>query len=129
MPLTRITLCDRTSEARIAQISDILHRTLVETFDVPAQDRFQIVEKLPATRRIYDLHYLSGGRSDDFILFTLLAGRPRSATQKAAFCRTLTQQLTAQLAVRPDDVMVVIQFNTAGDWSFSKGEMLVGEAL
>ncbi|MBU5378775.1 MAG: tautomerase family protein [Pantoea sp.] len=129
MPLTRITLCDRTSEARIAQISDILHRTLVETFDVPAQDRFQIVEKLPAAQRIYDLHYLSGGRSDDFILFTLLAGRPRSATQKSAFCRTLTQQLAAQLAVRPDDVMVVIQFNTADDWSFSKGEMLVGEAL
>lgn len=128
MPLTRITLCDGTSEARIAHISDILHRTLVETFDVPAHDRFQIVEKLPAAQRIYDPHYLSGGRSDDFILFTLLAGKPRSTAQKAAFCRTLTQRLAAQLDLPPDDVMVVIQFNTAGDWSFSKGEMLAGEA-
>lgn len=128
MPLTRITLCDGTSEARIAHISDILHRTLVETFNVPAHDRFQIVEKLPAAQRIYDPHYLSGGRSDDFILFTLLAGKPRSTAQKAAFCRTLTQRLAAQLAVPPDDVMIVIQFNTAGDWSFSKGEMLAGEA-
>jgi len=129
MPLTRITLHEQTSEARIAQISDILHRTLVETFDVPPHDRFQIVEKLPAAQRIYDLHYLSGRRSDDFILFTLLAGKPRSAAQKSAFCRTLTERLAAQLAVRPDDVMVVIQFNTAGDWSFSNGEMLVEEAL
>ena len=128
MPLTRITLCDGTSEARIAHISDILHRTLVETCNVPAHDRFQIVEKLPAAQRIYDPHYLSGGRSDDFILFTLLAGKPRSTAQKAAFCRTLTQRLAAQLAVPPDDVMIVIQFNTAGDWSFSKGEMLAGEA-
>jgi len=129
MPLTRITLCEQTSETRVAQISDILHRTLVETFDVPAHDRFQIVEKLPAAQRIYDPHYLSGSRSDDVILFTLLAGKPRSATQKSAFCRTLTQRLAAQLGVRPDDVMVVIQFNTAGDWSFSNGEMLAGEAL
>lgn len=128
MPLTRITLPEQTSEARIALIGDILHRTLVDTFDVPPQDRFQIVEKLPASQRIYDAHYLSGGRSDDFMLFTLLAGKPRSAAQKAALCRTLTQRLAEQLAVRPDDVMVVIQFNSAGDWSFSNGTMLAGEA-
>ncbi|MBZ6388468.1 tautomerase family protein [Pantoea piersonii] len=129
MPLTRITLHKDVSASRIALISDILHNTLVEAFDVPAQDRFQIVEKLPAAQRIYDRHYLSGTRSDDFILFTLLAGRPRSAAQKSAFCRTLAQRLTQQLQIDPDDIMVIIQFNTASDWSFSNGRMLSQEAL
>ena len=129
MPLTRITLHEDVSASRIALISDILHHTLVEAFDVPAQDRFQIVEKLPAAQRIYDRHYLSGTRSDDFILFTLLAGRPRSAAQKSAFCRTLAQRLAQQLQIDPDDIMVIIQFNTASDWSFSNGRMLSQEAL
>jgi len=129
MPLTRITLHEDVSASRIALISDILHNTLVETFDVPAQDRFQIVEKLPAAQRIYDRHYLSGTRSDDFILFTLLAGRPRSAAQKADFCRTLAQRLAQQLQIAADDIMVIIQFNTASDWSFSNGRMLSQEAL
>ncbi|MDU6431666.1 MAG: tautomerase family protein [Pantoea sp.] len=129
MPLTRITLHEDVSASRIALISDILHNTLVEAFDVPAQDRFQIVEKLPAAQRIYDRHYLSGTRSDDFILFTLLAGRPRSAAQKSAFCRTLAQRLAQQLQIDPDDIMVIIQFNTASDWSFSNGRMLSQEAL
>lgn len=26
--------------------------------------------------------------------------------------------------ISPDDVMVMIQFNTADDWSFSNGQML-----
>lgn len=129
MPLTRITLHQEICASRIALISDILHRTLVETFEVPAQDRFQIVEKLPASQRIYDRRYLSGARSDEFILFTLLAGKPRTAAQKSAFCRTLAQRLEEQLHIHPDDVMVVIQFNTASDWSFSNGRMLAEEAL
>ena len=128
MPLTRITLHERSSESRIAAISDILHCTLVDTFDVPAQDRFQIVEKLPTSQRIYDRHYLSGTRSDDFILFTLLAGRPRSVAQKSALCRLLAQRLQQQLGINPDDVMVVIQFNSASDWSFSHGQLYAQEA-
>jgi len=128
MPMTRITVHQNTSQSRIAAISEILHHTLVENFDVPAQDRFQIVEKLPASQRIYDRHYLSGARGDGFILFMLLAGKPRTAAQKSAFCQRLVQRLEQQLDVHPDDVMVVMQFNTAGDWSFSQGQLYAQEA-
>ncbi|RPD99839.1 tautomerase family protein [Candidatus Pantoea deserta] len=127
MPLTRITLHQDLSAAHIATLSEILHSTLVETFDVPVQDKFQIIERLPAAQRIYDRHYLSGTRSDNFILFTLLAGKPRSAAQKSALYQRLTQRLEQQLNIHPDDVMVVIQFNTTADWSFSNGKMHVEE--
>ena len=33
------------------------------------------------------------------------------------------------LGIRPDDVMVIIQFNTADEWSFSNGLMLSEEGL
>ena len=127
MPLTRITLSDSVSDASIHALSAILHQTLVETFAVPPQDRFQIVEKLPAAQRLYDRHYLSGTRSDGFILFTLIAGKARTTAQKAAFYRTLTQRLARELAINPDDVMVVMQFNTPEDWSFSNGVLYAEE--
>jgi len=128
MPLTRITLYQGCSEARIAAISAILHQTLVETFDVPAQDRFQIIETPSASQRIYDRHYLSGTRGDNFMLFTVLAGRPRATAQKSALCRLLAQRLQQQLGVDPDNVMVVIQFNHVSDWSFSNGQLYAEEA-
>lgn len=123
MPLTRITLRQGYSDAVLAQISDLLHQTLVDEFAVPPDDRFQIIETLPDTQRRFDRHYLSGSRSPDFMLFHIVAGKPRTSEQKQNFYRALSERLHTSLAIHPDDVMVVIQFNSAGEWSFSRGEM------
>ncbi|MDW5502076.1 tautomerase family protein [Pseudomonas lundensis] len=124
MPFTRITLRKGYSDAQIMQISDILQQSLEEEFSVPPFDRFQIFEELPARLRVFDRHYKSCGRSDNFIQFHILAGKPRSFEQKQNLCRVLCERLHVVLDIHPDDVMVMIQFNTADEWSFSKGQML-----
>lgn len=129
MPFTRISLRPGYSDAQIARISDLLQQSLEAEFAVPPGDRFQIFEEIPATRRLFDRHYKSGGRSDKFIQFHILAGKPRTAAQKQNFCRRLCEELHRTLAIHPDDVMVMIQFNTAEEWSFSRGQMLSEEGL
>ncbi len=54
MPLTRITLCEGMSDAHLQQLSALYHQTLVEVFEVPPKDKFQILEILPASALIYD---------------------------------------------------------------------------
>ena len=127
MPFTRITLRQGYSDAQITQVSDILQQSLEEAFDVPPFDCFQVFEALPANQRVFDRHYKSGGRSDNFIQFHLLAGKPRSREQKQNLCRVLCERLQNALGIHPDDVMVMIQFNTADEWSFSNGRMLSEE--
>jgi len=122
MPLTRIVCRETLSEEAVAIISDTLHECLVREFAVPLQDKFQIIERLPARQRVYDRHYLSGGRSDDFVLVLITAGKPRSTEQKRRFYRALSEGLSAKVGISPEDVMVTIQFNQAEDWSFSRGE-------
>ncbi len=129
MPFTRISLRPGYSDAQIAQISDILQQTLEAAFAVPPGDRFQIFEELPARLRVFDPHYKSKGRSENFIQFHILAGKPRSREQKQNFCRLLCDRLHAALAIHPNDVMVMIHFNTADDWSFSQGRMLSEEGI
>lgn len=129
MPFTRISLRPGYSDAQIAQISDLLQQSLEAEFAVPPGDRFQIFEEIPATRRLFDRHYKSGGRSDKFIQFHILASKPRTAAQKQNLCRRLCEELHRTLAIHPDDVMVMIQFNTAEEWSFSRGQMLSEEGL
>ncbi|TDN56534.1 tautomerase family protein [Scandinavium goeteborgense] len=125
MPLTRIVCRDTLSEEVLAIISDTLHDCLVREFAVPAQDKFQIFERLPASQRVYDRHYLSGGRSDDFILVLITAGKPRSTEQKRQFYQALSAGLSEKVGISPEDVMVTIQFNQAEDWSFSRGEQYI----
>lgn len=128
MPFTRITLRQGYSDAQITQISEILQQTLEDEFSVPPGDRFQVFEALPAKQRVFDRHYKSGGRSDNFIQFHILAGKPRTRAQKQNFCRVLCQRLQSALDIHPNDVMVMIQFNTADEWSFSQGQLLSEEA-
>lgn len=129
MPFTRITLRQGYSEAALHQISTLLQQALVAEFDVPEQDCFQVIEMMPAGQRVFDRHYLSTGRSDDFVLFQVTAGRPRSRQQKQRFYHALCAALQTAMGIDPDDVMIIIHFNSTEEWSFSGGRMLAQEAI
>ena len=43
MPLVRISLIAGKSESHKRKVSDAVHRALVETISIPAQDRFHII--------------------------------------------------------------------------------------
>lgn len=129
MPITRITLGEHYTDAQLKTISAILHQSLTETFAVPLNDCFQIIERLPSAQRIFDQHYQSGQRSDNVVLFQITAGKPRSAAQKQAFYRTLSRGLCSNLGIHGDDVMVIIHFNSSNDWSFSQGQMYCPEGI
>ena len=122
MPLSRITLQAGKPEAYLQQVSDALHLALVECFEVPAADRFQIIEELPTGRLICDPHYLAGGeRSADGLVFQIIAGRERSDACREAFFARLCSELQQRLGQRPEDVMVIITTNCGSEWSFSHG--------
>jgi len=129
MPFTRIMLRQNYPEEKLRQLSEILHQALTEEFAVPAEDCFQVIEMLPASQLIFNRHYLSGTRSEDFVLFHILAGKQRSIEQKKNFYHALSRKLLAKFNIHPDNVMVIIQFNTAEDWSFSGGKMYIPEDL
>jgi len=121
MPLTRISLVRGKSPEYLRALSDSLHRALVEAFEVPPDDRFQIIHQHEPGELMFDLHYLGGPRSDDFVLFQITAGRPRSTATKAAFYRRLIEGLVEAPGLRPEDVMVVISTTQLDDWSFATG--------
>ena len=121
MPLTRISLGTAWHPAEFAQLSALFHECLVAEFAVPPADKFQFIERAADEQRIYDPHYLSEGRSARFVLFHIFAGKPRSRAQKQGLYRRLCARLDDEMAVSPQDVMVVIQFNQLEDWNETGG--------
>jgi len=92
---------------------------------VPPDDRFQIIHQHEPGELVFDRHYLGGPRSDDFVLFQITAGRPRSTATKVAFYRRLVERLAEAPGLRPEDVMVVISTTQLDDWSFAGGVALM----
>jgi phenylpyruvate tautomerase PptA (4-oxalocrotonate tautomerase family) len=133
MPFTRISISRESFSDQRQDISEILQQCLEAHFDVPPGDCFQLFEVYSPQQKVFDSHYpnLSKARSNAGLLFHLFAGKPRSHSQKRALFQALCQTLEHEIDIRPEDVMVIIQFNDAEDWSFSSGlsskNMMIGD--
>lgn len=121
MPITRISLRRGKSPDYLKALGDSLHRAMVESFDVPATDRFQVFHQLEANELVFDRDYLAGPRSDDFVFFDITIGKPRTRAVKQAFYRRLAELLSEAPGLRPEDVLVTITTAGREDWSFGNG--------
>ena len=131
MPMSHLYLLKGKSPAYLRALSDGLHQALVDAFEVPLKDRFQVIHQHEANELVFDPHYLSHQnkpRSDDFVLIQITAGRARSAATKQAFYQRLVSLLAESPRLRAEDVMVIINTTAAEDWSFSGGLMYDGVA-
>ena len=126
MPITRIAISAQRFAQWHARISIDLQQALEDHFSVPAGDCFQLFDCYSPGQRIVNPHYLcraEAGCSDDFLLFQITAGKPRSHLQKQRFYQDLVTRLEQSLGISPHEVMVVIGFTEPEDWSFGSGKM------
>jgi phenylpyruvate tautomerase PptA (4-oxalocrotonate tautomerase family) len=127
MPVTRISLIRGKSQEYLKALSDNFHRAMVETFDVPEADRFQVIHQLEPPELVFDRNYFGGPRSDDFVFFDITIGKPRAVEVKKEFYRRIVTLLAEAPGVRPEDVMVVVTTTQREDWSFSNGRAQMTE--
>jgi len=121
MPFTRISLHKGKSPDYLKAISASLDQALVEAFQVPEKDKFQVFHQLEPGELVFDRDYLGGPRSDDFIHFHISTGKPRKREIKQRFYRRLVERLKQSPGIRPEDVMVIIAESPYEDWSFASG--------
>ncbi|MFX6759908.1 tautomerase family protein, partial [Acinetobacter baumannii] len=58
MPFARLSLLKGKAPDYLRALSDGLHQALVEAFEVPPDDRFQVIHQLEPGELIFDRHYL-----------------------------------------------------------------------
>ncbi|MBB3595482.1 phenylpyruvate tautomerase PptA (4-oxalocrotonate tautomerase family) [Rhizobium sp. BK529] len=121
MPFARISLLKGKSPDYLRSLSDNIHKAMVETFNVPPADRFQVIHQHEPGELIFDRNYLAGPRSDDFVLIAITTGKPRTQETRNALFRRIVELLQQSPGLRPEDVMIVISTSEPGEWSFGDG--------
>jgi phenylpyruvate tautomerase PptA (4-oxalocrotonate tautomerase family) len=121
MPLVRISLLKGKSNDQIRGIADNVHQALIETFEVPADDRFQFVDQYEPEQFIYDPNYLGIRRSKDVVFINITFSNWRDTAAKQRLYKRLAELLSANAGLRPEDVQVILSPNTREDWSFGNG--------
>ena len=128
MPLLRFDLIEGRSDAELKTLLDATHEAVVEAFQVPARDRYQVVTEHKPSRLIVEDTGLGIPRTDKVVVLQVTS-RPRERAMKEAFYKLLCEKLEARCGIAPADVMVDIVVNGDEDWSFGHGraQFLTGE--
>ncbi len=122
MPFVRISLREGKQPTYLKAVSEAVHRAMVETINVPADDRFQVVTEHPAGGLVYDPGYLGVRRSDDLLVVQITLNQGRTLEQKKALYARIAQLLSEVAKVRPEDVLISLVEVPKENWSFGRGE-------
>jgi 4-oxalocrotonate tautomerase len=121
MPLVRIDLRLGKSAAYRAALGDAVHQAMVETINVPAADRFQVIAEHPAGGMIHDPSYLGISRSEDVVFVQITLNMGRTVEMKKALYARLAELLARSPGLRSEDVLVSLVEVTKENWSFGNG--------
>jgi phenylpyruvate tautomerase PptA (4-oxalocrotonate tautomerase family) len=122
MPLVRISLLAGKPEAHKRKVSDAIHRALVETISIPAQDRFHIVTEHTNADFIYDPQYLNIRRTDDLVIIQITLSTGRTLEVRKSLFRRIAELLNQEAGLRKEDVFINLVEVAKENWSFGNGE-------
>jgi phenylpyruvate tautomerase PptA (4-oxalocrotonate tautomerase family) len=123
MPLVRISLAEGRTAADRRAIAESVHQALVETANVPADDRFQVVEQVPANDLVFDPAYLGIARTKDVVFVQIFLNLGRTVEVKKALYAAIAERLSQRVGLRKEDVLVNLVEVPRENWSFGGGLM------
>lgn len=123
MPLVRVSLREGKSPSYLEAIGQSIHRAMVETIGVPADDRFQVFSEHSVEGLVYDPNYLGVKRDEDIVVIQITLNSGRTLEQKRALYKAIAENLSKEPGLRKEDVLVGLVEVGKENWSFGNGEM------
>ncbi|HEY4639914.1 MAG TPA: tautomerase family protein [Thermoanaerobaculia bacterium] len=121
MPLVKLWMRRGKSPEFLRTAADCVHEALVAQANVPADDRFQILQQLDSDALIAHPTYGGVNRSEDLIVIEITLNQGRTLEIKKALYADIVARLGRALDVRPDDVLISLIEVTKENWSFGNG--------
>jgi phenylpyruvate tautomerase PptA (4-oxalocrotonate tautomerase family) len=122
MPFIRVSYLENQYESdQLITISGEIMSSLIQHFDVPEDDYFQVFHGHRASEFFYSPNYLNIRRTDGLLYIQITLKSGRIAQKKKGFYSELAKNLSDKLGIRKEDVFVVLVENELEDWTFGNG--------
>lgn len=128
MPLLTIDVLKGRSNDELKLLLDTIHSAVVDAFQVPERDRYQIVNQHEPNEMVIQDTGLGFNRSNEVVVIRMVSKR-RTSEQKEMFYALTQDRLERHLKLAPKDLMISIVENDNADWSFGFGraQFVTGE--
>ena len=122
MPLVRISHSRGKPRAFGASLSEGVHRAMVDTFNVPEDDYFQIVTEHDAGAGLLaPKSFLGIDHGDNVVMVQITCAEGRSIEQKKMLYQAIAANLAAGAGVDRRDVIINLVETKRENWSFGNG--------
>ncbi|GEK58495.1 tautomerase family protein [Marinococcus halophilus] len=121
MPLIRIDVIEGRTEEELQLLADAVHDAVVESFEVPENDRYQTINQHKPYEMYIEDTGLGFGRTNNIVVIQVIS-KTRTAEQKKRLYKNVAGHLQSRCHINSEDVMISITDNTEADWSFGMGE-------
>lgn len=116
----KIYVRSQKNDAELRAIGDAIHDALIAQANVPADDRFQILNRLDRDQIVAHPSYGGVSRSEDVVIVEITLNAGRTVEIKKSLYADIASRLE-RVGVRPDDVLVSLIEVTKENWSFGGG--------
>lgn len=122
MPLVRINHPAGKPFAFRAAISKGVYQAMLDTFNVPTDDHFQVLSQNgPGAEIVRPPQYLAIVYSDDLIFIQNTCNDGRTVEQKKALYAAIADSLTRDPGLRREDIFISLVEVKKENWSFGNG--------
>jgi phenylpyruvate tautomerase PptA (4-oxalocrotonate tautomerase family) len=118
MPLTRVSLLKGKPPEYRKAILDGLYQAMRESFGVPEDDRFMLIEEYDKSNFNYGENYLGIARDDDLVIIQITVNNTRGPDQKKALFARIAEILSKNPGIRPENILVNLLEVPKENWSF-----------
>ena len=121
MPLVRIDMPAATTAAQKQALSDAVHQSLVDHFNVPLADRFQTLSPRQPGELVCTPEFLGVAHSDRVVFVQITCAPGRSIEQKRALYAAIANRIASSARMTAADVIINLVESNRENWSFGEG--------
>jgi phenylpyruvate tautomerase PptA (4-oxalocrotonate tautomerase family) len=121
MPLVRIDHRAGKSDDFKKALSDGVYEAMRVTFNVPEDDRFQVLHEHAGTAIIRPASYLEIEYSDDLVVIQITCNEGRTLEMKKALYAGIADRLVTNPGLCRQDILINLVEVKKENWSFGNG--------
>ncbi|MGE6536733.1 tautomerase family protein [Bacillus luti] len=112
------------NEEELKKIGECIHLSLIEHFNIPENDYFQMFFSYQQNQFLYNLYYLldrGEKRTENMIYVSITCGPGRTVQQKKGLYQSVSLKISECSNVKVSDIFITLNETAAENWSFGQG--------
>jgi len=122
MPFVNIYLPESYRKELKNTISLSVHESLIEIFNIPEDDYFQVIHPVSPENLIFPDCYLGISHTSDLIYVQIICGSGRTVEMKKSLYSVISRKVSERTHVLSNNIIIILNETSLENWSFGQGK-------